>query len=187
MLRDKQAVLQELLVVRCGRGDRQAFDELIQQWQERLFYFVRRLVATEEDAWDVLQQTWLRVFRGIRTLREPDRLPVWLYQVARCAALSHLRARYRDRSRVEDDRELTAVAAADESIAFDNWEQVHTCLGQLSLAHREVLTLHFLEDFAIEQMAEVLDLPPGTIKSRLHYARRALRAAIEKEPGHAHK
>jgi RNA polymerase sigma-70 factor (ECF subfamily) len=182
--RDKQAVLQELLVLRCARGERQALEELIREWQDRLFYFLRRLVPTEEDAWDVLQQTWLRVLRGIRTLKEPDRLPVWLYQVARCAALSHLRSHYRDRSRVEEERDLSAVAATDESDEFDNWEQVHTSLGHLSLAHREVLTLHFLEDFSVEQMADILDVPPGTIKSRLHYAKRALKAAIEKEPAH---
>lgn len=184
LLREKQAVLQELLVLRCARGERQALEELIQQWQQRLFYFVRRLVATEEDAWDVLQQTWLRVLRGIHTLKEPDRLPVWLYRIARCAALSHLRSRYRDRSRVEDESDLAAVAATVECDDFDNWEQVHTCLGQLSLSHREVLTLHFLEEFSIEQIADILEVPPGTIKSRLHYAKRALKAAIEKE--HAH-
>jgi Sigma-70 region 2 len=75
LLRDKQAVLQELLVLRCARGERQALEELIQGWQDRLFYFLRRLVPTEEDAWDVLQQTWLRVLRGICTLKEPDTEP----------------------------------------------------------------------------------------------------------------
>ena len=72
MLRDKQVILQELLVLRCKRGERQAFDELVRQWEGRLLYYVRRLVATEEDAWDVMQETWLRVYKGIRSLDSPN-------------------------------------------------------------------------------------------------------------------
>jgi hypothetical protein len=60
--------LLELLVLRCKRGDRAAFDEMVRQWEGRLFYYVRRLVAAEEDAWDVLQQTWINVFRDIKSL-----------------------------------------------------------------------------------------------------------------------
>ena len=96
MPRDKQAILQELLVLRCQRGESQAFDELVRLWEERLFYYIRRLVGSEEDAWDVLQQTWLRVFKGIKTLRDRDRLSVWLYQLARSAVLSHWRGHYRE-------------------------------------------------------------------------------------------
>lgn len=84
----------------------QAFDELIRDWQERLFYYIRRLVGSEEDAWDVLQQTWLRVFKGIRSLRDPDRISVWLYQLARSAVLSHWRGHYRKQSRLESDVDL---------------------------------------------------------------------------------
>lgn len=95
MTKDRQAILLELLVLRCQRGDKQALDELIRQWQERLLYFVRRLVATEEDAWDVLQQTWLILVRRIRSLDDPHRLPAWLYQIARRTAMSHWRGYYR--------------------------------------------------------------------------------------------
>ena len=80
MPRDKQAILLELLVLRCKKGDKSAFDELVRQWEGRLGYFVRRLVATEEDAWDILQQTWIKAFKGIRSLNDPQRLPTWLYQ-----------------------------------------------------------------------------------------------------------
>ena len=77
MPRDKQAILQELLILRCQRGERLAFDELARQWEGRLLYYVRRLVASEEDAWDVMQATWLRVCKGIRSLESPDRLGPW--------------------------------------------------------------------------------------------------------------
>ncbi len=68
MLMNKDTILQELLILRCKRGDERAFTELIHLWEKRLFFYVRRLVATEEDAWDVLKQTWLKVFQGIKSL-----------------------------------------------------------------------------------------------------------------------
>jgi RNA polymerase sigma-70 factor (ECF subfamily) len=179
--RDKQAILQELLVLRCKRGEREAFDELVRQWEGRLLYYVRRLVATEEDAWDVMQETWLRVCKGIRSLQSPERLPTWLYRVARCAAMTHWRGHYRTHARLEESGDLEEVAAPEEADHFEDAEQVHRALGRISLAHREVLTLFFLEDLSQEQMAEVLDIPLGTVKSRLSYARRALRSVLQQE------
>lgn len=179
--RDPHAILQELLVLRCQRGDRGAFDELIRGWEARLFYYIRRLVPTEEDAWDVLQQTWMSVFKSIKTLNDPERLPVWLYQVARYRALSHWRGHYREQAAMEELGELAESTAADEIDRLDDAEQVHRGLSQISLAHREALTLHFLESFSLEQMAEVLGIPPGTVKSRLFHAKRALRAVLERK------
>ena len=85
---NKDAILQELLILRCKRGDEQAFTELIHLWEKRLFFYIRRLVATEEDAWDVLQQTWLKVFQGIKSLKHSGSFPTWLYKVARHVAIS---------------------------------------------------------------------------------------------------
>jgi RNA polymerase sigma factor (sigma-70 family) len=181
--REKQAILQELLVLRCQRGERQAFDELIRLWEGRLFYFVRRLVGSEEDAWDVLQQTWVRVLKGIKTLREPNRLPVWLYQLARSAAMSHWRGHYRDHSRRELDCDLAGLPVAETALPLDDAEEVHLALSRISLSFREVLTLHFMEEFPVDQMAEILGIPEGTVKSRLFHARRALRAVLQSEEG----
>jgi RNA polymerase sigma-70 factor (ECF subfamily) len=179
--RDRQAILQELLVLRCQRGESSAFDALIRQWEKRLFYFIRRLVASEEDAWDVLQQTWIRVLKGIKRLNAPDRLSVWLYQIARCAAISHRRSLYRQKIQPEPCPELEHLSSADDSEQFDDFEQVHFGLGRIGLAHREVLTLHFLESFSVDEIADVLGVPAGTVKSRLFHAKRALRAVLERK------
>lgn len=181
MRRTTEAVGEDLLALRCQRGDKDALEELVRTREKRLFYFIRRLVESEADAWDVLQQTWVRVLSGIGALREPGSLGPWLYRVARHAAFNHgkVRATYHQML-----RDYPAAPPAGEDTAreeFENAEEVHNALQNLSLPHREVLTLLFLEEFSVEEIARILDVPAGTVKSRLFYAKQALRAALGKE------
>jgi RNA polymerase sigma factor (sigma-70 family) len=184
--RDTDAVARELLALRCRRGDRAAWEELIRTWEPRLFYFIRRLVHHEADAWDVLQETWVRVLHGIGSLSDPRSLAPWLYRVARNTALGHARSREPPHASLEDHPDANASDPAGGRLEFEDAEQVHRGLLALSLPHREVLTLYFLEDLSVEEVATVLGVPPGTVKSRLHYAKQALRKVIEGEaPRHA--
>lgn len=155
-------------------------EELIHLWEGRLFYYIRRLVSQESDAWDTLQETWVSVLRGINRLRDPKALSPWLYRTARNQAMNLLRKRYRERDLFPEEADPDDIACEEEG-GFENAERVHFALDQIPLHHREVLTLHFLEDLSLEQIAEVLGIPEGTVKSRLHHAKRALREILEKE------
>lgn len=161
-----------MLVIRCRRGDRTAFDSLVQLWERPLFYYLRRLVPTEEDAWDLLQETWIKVYRALNTLRDPRTLPAFLYATARNTAISRLRSQ---------DHQETAPTLEDLPVpdcaidAFDNAEQVHHALDQLPIAQREALALYFLQDLSIDDIATVLGVPSGTVKSRLHHGKKAIR------------
>jgi RNA polymerase sigma-70 factor (ECF subfamily) len=178
--RTTEAIYEELLALRCRRGEKAALEELVRTWEKRLFYFIRRLVDNEADAWDVLQQTWVRVLSGLGALREPRSLGPWLYRVARHAAFNHGQVRATYRQLLQDYP--AAPPANDHGLEeFETAEQVHHALLQLSLPHREVLTLLFLEDFSVEAIAQILDVPAGTVKSRLYHAKRALRAVLGKE------
>jgi RNA polymerase sigma-70 factor, ECF subfamily len=179
--RDKDVVARELLALRCRRGDRAALEELIRTWEPRLLYFIRRIVRDEADAWDVLQETWMRVLKGIGSLSDLGSLSPWLYRVARNTAFSHARSREPLRESLEDYPDANAFDPADEPLDFTDAEQVHRGLLALSLPHREVLTLFFLEDLSVEEVATVLGVPPGTVKSRLHYAKQTLRKVIAEE------
>ena len=178
---DTEAIYTELLALRCRQGDPQAYRELIACWEKRLFFYIRRLVAHEQDAWDVLQQVWLKVFRGMGSLRDARRLPAWLYGIARNTAFSHLRATRHQQVLQADADEVAHVEASDDSLALEDAERVHRALDQISLAHREAITLFLLEDLTMDQIVQVLGIPLGTVKSRLYHAKRALRAAIERE------
>lgn len=179
MGRESDEIARELLVVRCQRGEREAFEELIRSWERRLFAFVRRMAADEEEAWQILQEVWLQVLRGIAKLRDPRRLRAWLYQVARNTVMDHYRAEYARAGTLDDD----VAESTDDVGVFEDADLVRAGLAKLRVADREVLVLHFLDDLSVAETAEVLGIPPGTVKSRLHRAKRALRAAIEPEGG----
>lgn len=178
---DSERIYNELLVLRCRRGDAGALEELISRWEKRLFYYIRRLVSDEEDAWDILQETWLKAIGQIGTLREPRSLPAWLYRIAHNTAMTRLKRRYAYKALIDESELSLDIEQDAESFGFEDAEQVHYALGRLSLPHREVLTLFFLKDLSVEEIAEVLSVPLGTVKSRLHFAKRAMRAVIEKE------
>jgi len=180
---ESEAILSELLVLRCRRGDPQGWRGLVRLYEKRLLYYLRRLLRDESDAWDALQQTWVAAFRNLKKLREPRALRPWLYRIAHHQAIRMRRRKGQEISAVDvtgDSFALEAVADAPES---SDWpaeaaERIHRGLAELSLAHREVLTLFFLERMPLDEIAQVLDLPVGTIKSRLHYAKRALREVV---------
>ena len=182
-MRESEQILGELLVLRCRRGDAAAWRELIRLWERRLFYYVRRLVGGERDAWDVLQQTWLAAYRAMPSLQEPRALRAWLYRIAHRQAVSHLRhvgAMPEAGAEAIEDAAGVPDGADDPSFAAEAADRVHAGLSGLSLTHREVLTLHFLEDASVGEIAQVLEVPEGTVKSRLFHAKRALRAALER-------
>jgi RNA polymerase sigma-70 factor (ECF subfamily) len=175
------AVQSELLLVRHRRGDPGALPELVALWERPLLYYLRRVSGSEEDAWDALQETWYRVVREVSRLRDDRALPAWLYTVARHAAFS-ARRRSRPAEALPDGEDAPELPAAEPEPPLAGFEpvDVHRALARLSLAHREVLTLHFLEGFSIAEIGAVTGAAEGTVKSRLHYAKRALRTLLEK-------
>jgi RNA polymerase sigma-70 factor (ECF subfamily) len=172
-----------LLVVRFQRGDRSAFDGIVRLWETSLFYYLRRLSPSEADAWELLQETWLTSFRSLTSLRDPKALPAFLYRIARNAAIVRLRKRGIAHSDQCPD-EVHDESANDDISAFDNVDEVHHALDQLPLLQREALTLYFLEDLSLDEMAETVEVPVGTVKSRLHYAKLAMRKILESGDHH---
>lgn len=181
MRADKESIYNELLIVRCQQGDSSAWQELVARWQPRLFYYIRRLISREEDAWQVLQEVWLKVLQGISRLREPTCFAKWIYSITRHTAMSHLRDDYVRRKIVEDMQFPLESEIEDETWKFDNAEQIHYGLEQISLSHREILTLFFLEDLTLMEIAEILEIPKGTVKSRIYHAKQALRKILKNE------
>ncbi|MCY9783161.1 sigma-70 family RNA polymerase sigma factor [Nocardiopsis sp. EMB25] len=166
-----------LLVVRCQLGERDAFRELVRAWHAPLWRYVRGMVGSTHLADDLVQEVWVAVLRGLPRLRESERFAPWLFTIARRAIADHLRRSYQAAE--------TSVAEA-EALAVDDdpldgvltTMQIEAGLYGLPPLEREVLVLFHLQDLLLTSCAEVLGVPPGTVKSRLHRARRMLRAVL---------
>lgn len=168
----------EWLVVRCQLGERQAFDELIQRWHQPLWKYVRRLTQDDDTTGDVVQDIWLRVLRGMSRLRDGSKLRAWLFGIARRALMDRLRAHYA--APLAADVDVLEVAAEDPiSTLEEETAALEDELTRLPVSEREVLTLFYLQELSLADVADVLDVPVGTVKSRLFRARRLLRRAME--------
>jgi RNA polymerase sigma-70 factor (ECF subfamily) len=168
--------------VRCRRQDESAWDELVRLFHDRLFYFVRRFVRDDDQAAVVMQDVWMQVLRSLSFLKSTDRLAPWLYTIARRTVVNRYRREASDAA--ASDSEKLDATAEDEHEAFEQFESaelVHFGLSRLDVASREVLTLHFLEEFSVAEIAGILEIPPGTVKSRLHRARSELRKVLDQE------
>lgn len=173
---------ERLTVVRAQEGDRESFSVLIDHYDERLLYFVRRILGEADGSLDVLQAVWLIVYKKLRKLKLPDAFRVWLFRIAHDQAVTELRKRSKRPVLVDEFETLPeADCASVDEATFDNAEMVHVAMRELSVDHRRVLTLRFLEDMTIDEIAEVISCSPGTVKSRLHYAKNALRRRIEEQ------
>lgn len=171
---------ERLQVLRAQQGDRAAFAQLVELYDRKLLYFVRRILGDADGALDVLQSVWLLVFRQLGRLTAPQAFRVWLYRLAHNQAVTHLRRTARRESPLDESGEDPPQAAADAGDErFENAELVHAALAALSDRHRRVLTLYFLEEMSVDEIAAVVGASAGTVKSRLFYARRALRQRIE--------
>lgn len=173
-----------LLALRCQVGEPEAFRELVAEMHAPLLYFAGKLVADPDRALDVLQEVWLRVFRTIKQLREPQSLRQWLYRTTRGLAIDHVRAHSartrHERTFAEQIADQLPEPAADIDFApkAADAATLHRALDALEIHHREVLVLHFLEDMSVAEIAAVLDCPAGTVKSRLHYAKQAAKKIL---------
>ncbi|KOY56049.1 RNA polymerase sigma factor [Streptomyces sp. XY332] len=166
-----------LLVVRCQLGERQAFHELVRLWHDPLWRYVRGMVGSPHLADDLAQEAWVSVVRGLPRLREPERFAPWLFTIARRTVADHVRQMYRvpQTTEVETDD----VAAADDGFGdVLTALEIEVGLSGLPPLEREVLILFHLEDLPLAACAEVVGVPPGTVKSRLHRARRMLRDVL---------
>jgi RNA polymerase sigma-70 factor (ECF subfamily) len=178
---DEISQLEERLeVLLAQQGDAGAFGRLVGQYERRLLYFILRFTDDADQALDVLQEVWLSVFRLLPGLNAPEAFRVWVYQIAHGKVMDLLRREHRIAASVDAAVDPSPEVTDCDEPALENAELVHRALGHLSIEHREVLTLHFLEGMSLEEIGQAISCPLGTVKSRVHYAKHSLRNVIER-------
>jgi len=166
-----------LLVLRCQTGDEQAFASLLTTFVPRTLAHLRGLVG--DDADDVQQEVWLTVYRSLRTLGNPRAFRTWLFRTTRHRAIDFLRARRRERELAEEvSTTIDDSVAPDETFTDLDDTDAAAALATLAPAHREVLVLRYQEDLSYSDIAAVVGCSIGTVRSRLHHAKRQLKEKL---------
>jgi RNA polymerase sigma-70 factor, ECF subfamily len=179
---DDEAIVERLWVLRAQMGARDAYARIVDRYDARLLFYLRRLLGVHADAEDVRQEVWLTVVRKLNTLEDPGAFRAWLYRVARHRGISWLRKR-RGEVPLDEVGSLEEAAPAggseeDEGFSPAQAAAMYAALDGLSPSHREILTLRFLGGLSYDEIAAVVDCPVGTVRSRIHYAKTALRTAL---------
>jgi len=170
-------IYERVLVVRCQAGDEDAFTELVGRYNARLLYFLRKLIAQRAD--DVLQDVWLDVFRQLPRLADPQAFRAWVYRIARDRAFGLLRKSHQAEQPL-GETEVPDQSSDENGFDAEEAARIHAALDLLPPEQREVLVLRFIEAMSYEAIARVTSQPLGTVRSRLFYAKRALRTILER-------
>ena len=174
---------------RLRSGDMEIIGRLVERYQHRLYRYLLRLVSRPSTAEDLFQQTWVRAMERIRYYDPRRSFEGWLFAVAHNLAIDHLRRRQPESldeplPSGETRSELTRSAnpgALELLLSKEREGIVLGAVSELPVAFREVITLRFEEEMKLEEIASVLSLPMGTVKTRLHRAMKALRIILERK------
>ena len=165
------------IVERASSGDRQAFAQLAAEASDRLYSVAIRILRDADAASDALQSALVQIWRDLPRLRDADRFDAWSYRIIARGCRDELRRRRRRLSALSLFPGDAAIGDVQVSVSLR--DELERAFQRLSAEHRAVLVLRYYEDMSTAGISETLGLSEGTVKSRLHYAREALRAAVE--------
>jgi RNA polymerase sigma-70 factor, ECF subfamily len=168
----------ELLVLRCQEGDVAAFEQLVNRWQERLWRHAWRLTGDESAAWDALQDAWIAVSRGLSRLHEPAAFSAWAYQIVGHKCRDWLR-RHRRQRQLDELYGGEVRESYEPEQEPEQYANLREALAKLSGADRAIIALRYEDRFGTAEIAAILEVPEGTVKSRLFHARKRLRNYLE--------
>jgi RNA polymerase sigma-70 factor (ECF subfamily) len=178
------------LVAASRKGGTEAFRALVERYQDRIYNTVYRLAGNEEDARDIAQETFLRVYENLARFRGDAAFYTWVFRIAVNQALTHRRQMARQRTVQAGDEPLEAPLAGSQAARLapagpeeemqrqETEAQIAEALAYLDADHRAAVVLRDVEGLDYQAIAAVLDVPPGTVKSRIHRARLLLRQRL---------
>ena len=168
------------LVEAAQRGDQAAFVDLVRSTGDRLFAIAYRILRDVDRAEDALQDALVIAWRDLRGLRDPDRFDAWIKRVVTNVCIAHAT---RERRRTVNLRVLPVdgPAAPDDLLGVGDRDQLERGFRRLTPDERAILVLHHYAGYTLAEIADALGAPAGTVRSRLHHAHRAMRAALDAE------
>lgn len=172
------------LLERCQQGDDAAFSQLVIDQQDYVYTLARKMLRDPEEAADLAQEVFVQVWRGLPSFRRESRFRTWLYRIVVNLGLNRLRRSRREPGTVSLDAPRSAELPPSRDDPYSEaWqrerrEQIWREVGQLPLKYQLVLSLYYQQELSCADIADVLSMPVGTVKTHLHRARRALVEAL---------
>ena len=173
---------EQLPVSEARTGAPEAWDTLFQRYQLPLYVYVFELVHDEQASLDIVQETFTSAVRHVGGLRDDTKFGSWLFGIAHQKCIQRWRKQNREHALLEEIAEAPPhfdEGPLDLLLRQEQEAEFMDLLNQLPLPQRSVLLLYFMEDFSLEEIAVVTSVSVGTVKSRMHYAKKALRKIIE--------
>lgn len=177
------------LVSRAQLGNDSAYEELVRRYQQRIYGLCYHLTSNHEDATDLAQEAFVKAWKALRTFKGDSSFYTWVYRIAYNSVLNHLKQRrYRTPHLSLDDLDFNAEHTPDlvelvsektprrEAGLVELQKRLNEAMLKLSPEHRAVVTLHDIQGLAHDEIARIMDCNPGTVRSRLFYARQQLQA-----------
>ena len=181
MKRTPDEIVDELLVLQSQAGSARAWRQLVQRWQPKFYAQARRLTANQEGAADVVQETWIAIMRSIHRLEDPARFRAWAHRIVANKSADWIRKQQRERKVI--DRVAVDLGDRDESVSDTSMirriDTLKQAIQTLPRAHRHLISMFYTENMSLIEIAHVLAIPVGTVKSRLHSIRQELRGVYK--------
>lgn len=174
MTRNVRRIFDELLVLHARGGDRAAFERLAAYWRPRHFAHARRLLWREEDAADAVQEAWVSIVRSLPRLNAPGKFAAWSYAIVTRRCQDRMRKAGREPA-ADSEIEVADPGGRDVDAA----EDLRRAMTRLAPEQRAAIALYYREGFSVGEIAQALDVPAGTVKSRLFAARKVLKEFFE--------
>lgn len=175
-----EQVYDEFLVLRCQDGEIAAIETLYKRWQPRLLSHAQIVCGNRDAAEDIVQNAWIAMLKSFGQLRDPAQFKYWAYRTVSNKCIDYGRQRTRGKnlqSILTQENEHHNQGNTQEHL--DEHQKIEALFRQLPDEQREVMALHYLRGFDLNEITNILDVPVGTIKSRLFYARRAFHSLLE--------
>lgn len=181
MNRDSERIYDEYLVAAAQAGDRESLGRLVARWQPRLIRHAWRVTGDSEGARDMVQEGWVEILRGLARLDDPAAFPAWAYRIVSRRCYRHFHRVSREPFEPEETGNDVAIETSEHHGAELELDvaRVMDAIAALSAAQRSALALFYTEGLGVAEIAIALDVPPGTVKTRLMHARRKVRAQLE--------
>jgi len=168
MMNQYAEIYDELLVIKSKQGDNQAFDELVARWQERLWRYAFKLTGSDADAWDVVQETWCEIVKELTKLRDTALFHCWAFRILNNKCTDLFRKQQRQSRLNKEVAERQQKLSDMPKNSDERKEFLTAAIGKLPPNRRVLVVLRYFNNFGTNQMAEILGIPEGTVKSRLH-------------------